>query len=301
MVRMKMSPERPVLRTMSTTSAFFAAGSPARSRPVILTRRPAPMRRGMGMGGSTMPLLACPSGPIALCRTVSTPTKLHQCGGNSVPFLKLSGSRSNAAAARRTAIKPTSSSVIRTRPIQGARSFIASSIQPAIVFMSSPCVGRRLARKPEKKKGLGVSPVASRHQRPEAFPAPVDPVIGDQTVLDVHRFEKVDLLAMRRSARILPGQQPAVGKEQTRPVEFAKLVPEDLEEVGEQLPDLAASLEDGVLAAVNQRQDRRRLHRRVLGIEGEHALEVACRHRLVPLLVDVADLRLAAARKHDCS
>ena len=57
MVSTKMSPERPLLGTMSATSAFLIAGSPAFSRPMILTRRPAPMRRGMGMGGSTMPLL----------------------------------------------------------------------------------------------------------------------------------------------------------------------------------------------------------------------------------------------------
>src|SRR5215468_7081766 len=298
MVRMKMSPERPVLGTMSTTSAFLRAGSPARRRPVIFTRRPAPMRRGIGMGGSTTPFLAWPSGPMSSCRTVSTPTKLNQCGGNSVPLVKRSGSRLNAAAARRTAITPTSSSVARTRPTQGARSFIASSIQPAIVSISSPSIGRRLARRPEKKKGLRVSPVARRHQRPDTFPAPVHTVIGDPAVLDVHRFEQVELFAVRRLAWILPGQQLAVGEEQPRPVELLEVAPEDLEKVGKQLPDLAASLEDGVLAVVDQRQDRRRLHRGVLGIEGEHAFEVACRHRIVPLLVDVADLCFAAVGRH---
>ena len=71
MVSTKMSPERPLLGTMSATSAFFTAGSPARRRPMILTRRPAPMRRGIGIGGSTTPLLGWPSGPSSLWRTVS--------------------------------------------------------------------------------------------------------------------------------------------------------------------------------------------------------------------------------------
>ena len=60
-----------------------------------LDRRPAPMRRGMGMGGSTMPLLGWPSGPMSLWRTVSPKNRPNQCGGSSLPFLKLAGSMSN--------------------------------------------------------------------------------------------------------------------------------------------------------------------------------------------------------------
>jgi len=108
------------------------------------------MRRGIGIGGSTTPFLAWPSGPISLWRTVSTPKKLNQCGGNSVPGKNFSGSMSKVPAARRTAINPTSSSTVRTRPIQGRRSFIASSIQ----LIASSSVARKIARIPAKKKGL---------------------------------------------------------------------------------------------------------------------------------------------------
>ena len=133
MVSTKMSPERPVLGTMSTTSAFFTAGSPARRRSMIWTRRPAPMRRGIGIGGSTRPLLGWPSGPSSLCTMVSPKKTVNQCGGRGSPRLMLSGSTSKVAATRRTAIMPMSSSTVRTRPIQGRSSTIASSIQPIVI------------------------------------------------------------------------------------------------------------------------------------------------------------------------
>ncbi len=149
MVRTNMSPERPVLGTMSATSAFLSAGSPACRRPEILTRRPAPMRRGMGMGGSTMPLLGWPSGPMSRWRTVSAKNRPNQCGGSSLPRLKLAGSMSNVPAARRTAIRPISSSTVRTRPIHGRNSFIASSIQ----LIASSSVARETRMPPGKEEG----------------------------------------------------------------------------------------------------------------------------------------------------
>src|SRR5262245_7828572 len=59
--------------------------------------------------------------------------KVNQCGGSSLPLRNVAGSRAKVPAARRTDISPTSSSVTRTCPIQGRRSFIASSIQPIVL------------------------------------------------------------------------------------------------------------------------------------------------------------------------
>src|SRR5882672_4056450 len=282
MVSTKMSPERPLLGTMSATSAFLSAGSPARSWPMTFTRRPAPMRRGIGIGGSTTPFLAWPSGPISLWRTVSTPKKENQCGGSSLPRENFSGSRLKAPAARRTAISPTSSSTVRTRPIQGRRSFIASSIQ----LIASSSVARKIARIAAKKKGLlsqalstdrktsGTRFCPDSQQRLEALPAPVDPVISDQPVFDVHRFEQVDLRAAGCQPRILPGEKPAVGEEEAAAIELAELGLEVREVAGEQFFDLAAAAQDAVVAVRELRQDGGALEHGVLGIEGHQAGQI---------------------------
>ncbi len=139
MVRTKMSPERPVLGTMSATSAFFHgrfAGA-QRGHDLDLGGR-RPCARGIGIGGRTMPLLGCPSGPSSPWRIVSPKNTVNQCGGNASPRLMLSGSTSKVAATRRTAIMPISSSTVRTRPIQGAdpSSLCPSSRSSRLVLMS---------------------------------------------------------------------------------------------------------------------------------------------------------------------
>ena len=123
MVSTKMSPERPVLGTMSATSAFLTAGSPARRRPMILTRRPAPMRRGIGIGGSTMPLLGWPSGPMSLLAHRLAEEQVNQCGGSSLAVLEAAGI--DVEGRRRRAARP--SGRYRPRPCAPARSTAAGS------------------------------------------------------------------------------------------------------------------------------------------------------------------------------
>ena len=86
------------------------------------------MRRGIGIGGSTTPPIACPSSLRSDCRAMSEKNIENQCGGRSMPGRNASGSRSSMAAIRRTIGMAISSSVIRTRPIQGRRMVIASSM-----------------------------------------------------------------------------------------------------------------------------------------------------------------------------
>ena len=88
--------------------------------------------------------------------------KVNQCGGSSVPRENFSGSRSKAPAARRTAISPTSSSTARTWPIQGRRSFIASSIQ--LIASSSVARENRTAEDEEEE------PAFARCAAPPAMP-----------------------------------------------------------------------------------------------------------------------------------
>ena len=55
MVSTVMKPVRACFGTMAATSAVLLATSPTRRLSWIVTRRPAPMRRGSGIGGSTTP------------------------------------------------------------------------------------------------------------------------------------------------------------------------------------------------------------------------------------------------------
>ena len=43
--------------------------------------------------------------------------------------------------------------------------------------------------------------------------APIDTMLADETVLDLHRFDEIHLIAIRRLARILPDQPAAIGEE----------------------------------------------------------------------------------------
>src|SRR5580704_14017193 len=46
----------------------------------------------------------------------------------------------------------------------------------------------------------------------EPHPSPVDAVVGDLPVLEIHGLDYVRLVALRGFARILPDQQPPVGE-----------------------------------------------------------------------------------------
>ncbi|HEV7789124.1 MAG TPA: hypothetical protein VGP05_08945, partial [Pseudonocardia sp.] len=46
----------------------------------------------------------------------------------------------------------------------------------------------------------------------DAAPTPVDPVVGDQPVADLHHLDDVHLFAVPGGARVLPGQDRAVGQ-----------------------------------------------------------------------------------------
>ena len=52
-----------------------------------------------------------------------------------------------------------------------------------------------------------------RDECAKADPSPIDAMMGNQTVLDIHDLDQIHLVTLRRPARIFPSQLPAVGKE----------------------------------------------------------------------------------------
>src|SRR3984885_2161447 len=79
----------------------------------------------------------------------------------------------------------------------------------------------------------------------EADPTPIDAVIGDQSVLEIHGLDDVQLIAFRRLARILPHEARAVGEVGAGPVQFdgGVLRHHFVEEGGEMIPYQVASLQ----------------------------------------------------------
>ena len=49
-------------------------------------------------------------------------------------------------------------------------------------------------------------------------------MMGNEAAGNIHDFDKVNLIALRRRARILPGQLPAVGKERSDAIPARELV-----------------------------------------------------------------------------
>ena len=131
MVSTKMSPERPDLGTMSTTSAFLTAGSPAAQPAHDLHAAAGAHAARHRDRRQHDALVGVPVGPdLALHARSRRRYSANQCGGSSTPFLMLSGSMSKVPAARRMAISPTSSSVVADAADPAASaSTIASSIQ----------------------------------------------------------------------------------------------------------------------------------------------------------------------------
>ncbi len=80
-----------------------------------------------------------------------------------------------------------------------------------------------------------------RHERLESDPSPIDPMMGDESVGNIHHFNKIDLIALRGCARILPCQLPAVGKERPGSIPAAEFVAELAEAGLEERPDRGLS------------------------------------------------------------
>jgi len=65
---------------------------------------------------------------------------------------------------------------------------------------------------------------AGGHEHLESDQSPIDPMMGNEAAGIIHDFDKVNLIALRRCARILPGQLPAVGKERSDAIPARELV-----------------------------------------------------------------------------
>ena len=197
-----MSPERPLLGTMSATSAFLQrrlAGAQAAHDLHPAAGAHAARHRDRRQHHA---LLGVAVGPDVRSGAPSRHRRsVNQCGGSSVP-------RENCV---RIDVEGAGGAAHRHQPdivLDGAH---AADPGPQILHRLVHPAHRVILRgagkshaSAAKKKGRfrrpfprigGAQPVAHRQQRLEALPAPVDAVIDDQAVLDVHRFEQVDLRA----------------------------------------------------------------------------------------------------------
>lgn len=68
-------------------------------------------------------------------------------------------------------------------------------------------------------------------------------MVGDAPAREVHHLDEVDLIALRRGARILPDELPAVGRERPGAVPPAEAGPGRAQPPFEERPDLGAALQ----------------------------------------------------------
>src|SRR5215469_13959934 len=69
----------------------------------------------------------------------------------------------------------------------------------------------RVVLLPHRQKGL------------EPFPSPIDAMVDDQTILDVHRLDQINLFSSRRLAWILPGEKVAGRKVKITAIKLTEL------------------------------------------------------------------------------
>src|SRR5205814_5064878 len=100
----------------------------------------------------------------------------------------------------------------------------------------------------------------------EADPSPINPVMGDQAISDIHDFDQIHLVTLRRLARIFPGQLPSVGEEQPGAIPAAEFVSEFAKSRLKKRPDLAPSPQNPFFPIRERHQDRRRFENGVLCI-----------------------------------
>jgi hypothetical protein len=119
------------------------------------------------------------------------------------------------------------------------------------------------------------------------------------TIGNIHDFNKIDLIALRGRARILPGQLPAVREERSGPIPAAEIVTELAETGFEKRPDRGFPFQDPFALVRQSRKDQRCLEDRIVGVQRHQAVEVAADDRLVPAFVDVEDFGIGLVhRRH---
>src|SRR5690606_7685602 len=115
-----------------------------------------------------------------------------------------------------------------------------------------------------------------------------NPVAADPAVLDVHHFDDVDLLAVRRLPGILPDQPAAVAEVPAVAVPAHQIVRPPPGAFAEEGADLFVAAQDAVIA-VHDRGHQRALELGVRRVQRQQALDVAGLGQRVPGLVDGGD------------
>ncbi len=141
------------------------------------------------------------------------------------------------------------------------------------------CTGRIVRQGTHRHRASAMIPI--RFQHLDAEPAPIDAVATDQSVLDLHRFDEVHLLAVGRLARVLPDQLPAIGEEPGAMAAPAWRGP--LEHDAHKVAQPVAPFDDAAFRA-QQMAHQRTLEPRVLCVERHGRLDVPGAQRRIPKL-----------------
>jgi hypothetical protein len=115
---------------------------------------------------------------------------------------------------------------------------------------------------------------------------------------NIHDFNKIELIALRRRPRIFPGQLPAVRKERSGPIPAAEIVAEFAKAGFEEGPDRGFPFQDSFGLVAQSHEDQWRFKDRIVRVQRYQTIEVAADDRRVPAFVDVKDLDVA--RVHHC-
>src|SRR5690242_2639946 len=120
----------------------------------------------------------------------------------------------------------------------------------------------------------------------DAVPAPVDAMMLDQPVSDLHDFDDVHLLPVAGLPRVFPGHAAAISQEaHAEALPLRRLAGEY---PGHERAQVLSPANDS-LAGSEQMADKRALQRRIGLVEGHRRVEIPRTERSVPGLEDMRD------------
>jgi len=123
-------------------------------------------------------------------------------------------------------------------------------------------------------------------------------MMGDEAAGNIHDFDEIDLIALRRRSRILPGQLPAVGEERSGAIPAREFVAELAKAGCEERPNRGVASQNSLGLVRQGRENQRRFEDRIVRVQRHQTVEVAADDRRVPAFVNVKDFGIAV--RHCC-
>ena len=112
-------------------------------------------------------------------------------------------------------------------------------------------------------------------------------MMRDQPVAQIHHLDEIDLVAVRRGARIFPRELAAVREEQPGTVPAPELVPRVAEARFEECADRGLAVQHAGAVSGQRDDDQRGFEYRIVGIQRHQRIDVARDDGRVPAFINV--------------